>query len=127
MLRQESDAAAREDGDDFWSGGRPTTDETLVFWRPVALMAIAGVASFVVGQRFALQSGDGRERPYAQSLVAAMEQAGLPLVTEPRGDGPRHRFIYQRQRQAWYVQSDRNGDGHYEVVREFRGPSVRER
>jgi hypothetical protein len=127
MLRHESDAADQEDGDEFWSDGKPAQDEALIFWRPVALMAIAGVASFVVGQRFAQESGDGRERPYAQALVAAMEQAGMPLVTEPRGDAPRHRFIFQRHQRTWYVQSDRNGDGHYESTREFRGAAIMER
>lgn len=120
MLRQESAAADNEEGDE-WSNQKRCDEENLVFWRPVALMALAGVASFVVGQRFAQQSGDGRERPYAESLVAAMEQAGRPLVTEPRGHGARHRFEYNRHQRAWYVQSDRNGDGHFESIREFRG------
>lgn len=124
LLRQEAAAAVMEDGDDAWSDSKRVEDETLVFWRPVALMALAGVASFVVGHRFATQSGDGQERPYAESLVAAMEQLGRPLITEPRGDGARHRFVYHRHQRAWYVQGDRNGDGHYESIREFRGQAA---
>ena len=124
ILRQESTAAETEDCDDTWSDHKRVEDENLVFWRPVALMALAGAASFVVGHRFAAQSGDGHERPYAESLVAAMEQMGRPLVTEPRADGVSQRFVFHRHRRAWYVQTDRNGDGHFESIREFRGPAV---
>lgn len=121
LLRQEASAAAFEDREEDRSSSET---ENLVFWRPVALMALAGVASFVIGQRFADPTRDDRHRPYAQSLVAAMEQIGRPLVTEPRGGGPRHRFIFHRERQAWYVQIDRDGDGHFERIREIREPAV---
>lgn len=127
LLRQEASAAACEDSEEGGSHFSKEKAENMVFWRPVALMAFAGVASFVVGQRFAEPTGDERDRPYAQSLVAAMEQVGRPLVTEQRGEGDRYRFIFHRQRRAWYVQSDRNGDGHYELIREIRGPVVLER
>lgn len=127
LLRNESEAAECEEGDEKNAKRFYSDEENLVFWRPVALMALAGVASFVVGQRFASQNGDGQRRPYAESLVAAMENAGSSLVTEPDGSGVRHRFQYHRHRRSWTMQSDLNGDGRFDAIREFRGPVVLER
>ena len=83
-----------------------------LFWRPVALVVLAGVASFVLGQRFSDQ--DVERRPPRGSLETAVGAIGRPLVTEPRAGHPRYRLSLDRQREAWYLDADRDGDGRYE-------------
>ena len=62
-----------------WPDERPALDPLV--WRPVALVMLAGMASFVLGQRFAADRDS--PRPQRNSLATAMAAIGRPLVTEP--------------------------------------------
>src|SRR6185436_4983392 len=82
-----ADAAAEDAAD---RGVRYTSeagpiDPTL--WRPVAMVVLAGVASFVLGRQTALP--DAHRRPQRDSLAAAVDEIGRPLVTESSPGQPR--------------------------------------
>jgi hypothetical protein len=113
------DAVADADGE---SGGfRFTTiDEPIdpTFWRPVALVVLAGVASFVLGQHFSDQRA--RRAPSANALPMAVDRIGRPFVTEPAAGQPRHRLMFDRLHKAWYLDSDWDGDGVYDRQQRFR-------
>ena len=84
-------------------------------WRPLALAMIAGVASFVLGQQF----GEPGRAPRG-ALPAAIGEVGRPLVTEANPGQPRYRLTFDRRREMWYLDSDRNGDGVYDDRQRFR-------
>jgi len=91
-----------------------------LLWRPVALVVLAGVASFVLGQRFS----DHKEvpadrRPPRNSLATAMEAIGRPLVTQPEVGESRHRLSFDRRHETWFLESDRDGDGQYDTRQAF--------
>jgi hypothetical protein len=89
-----------------------------LFWRPVALVVIAGVASFLLGQRFSDEHVE--RRPPRGSLSSAVGAIGRPLVTEPAAGRPRHRLSLDRRREVWYFDTDRDGDGRYESRQLFQ-------
>ena len=95
-----------------------STDPLL--WRPVAIVVLAGVASFVLGQRFSDQKEHRVERrPPRDSLAAAVEAIGQPLVTEAAAGRPRHRLSFDRRRDTWLLDVDRDGDGRYDSRQAF--------
>jgi hypothetical protein len=100
-----------------------TADQTLepLLWRPIALVILAGVSSFVLGQKFSeLQGVKADRRPERNSLATAMESIDRPFVTEPAGGEPRHRIQYDRRRSSWLLETDRDGDGHYDSRQALR-------
>jgi len=87
------------------------------FWRPVALIVLAGIASFVVGQRLSGQNGD---RPMASnSLPSIANQIGRPFVTEPAAGKPNYRLSFNSQQRAWSLDTDRDNDGRYDSRRQL--------
>lgn len=87
------------------------------FWRPVAIVVLAGVASFVLGQRLSEQN-PGR-RPPQNSLPSAIDEIGRPLTTEPAPDKPRYRLSFDRRHEAWTLDTDRDNDGRFESSEHF--------
>jgi hypothetical protein len=87
------------------------------YWRPVAIIVLAGVASFVLGRQSAMPPAE--PPPPGDFLAAAVNSIGQPLVTESIPGKPRHRLTYNRPHQKWYLDSDRDGDGTFDVRREF--------
>jgi hypothetical protein len=91
-----------------------------IFWRPVALVILAGVSSFVLGQQLSHQDDFKLERrPPRNSLATAIEQIGGPLVTEPAAGRPRHRLSFDRHRETWLLDTDRDGDGRFDRRQAF--------
>jgi hypothetical protein len=91
-----------------------------LLWRPVAIVILAGVASFVLGQRFSEQKEQKVDRrPPRNSLAAAVEAIDRPLVTEPTPGRPRYRLTFDRRRDTWSLDVDRNGDGFYDGRQAF--------
>ena len=99
----------------LWTHDRTTLDQ--LSWRPVALIVLAGMASFVLGQKL----GEQREasRPPRNSLPRAVSAIGRPFVTEPAAGLPRHRLSYLWRQQAWQLETDADGDGRYEAQQRF--------
>lgn len=87
-------------------------------WRPVVLVLAAGAICFVLGQHFARQEIPRRPLP-PNSLPATIDAIGRPLFTEPIPGQPRHRLSYQWREQAWYLDTDVDGDGTFESHRKF--------
>jgi hypothetical protein len=88
------------------------------YWRPVAVVVLAGVASFVLGRQTALP--EGPRRPTRDSLATAVDAIGQPLLTQPVPGQPRYQLSFDRSRQAWQLDTDRNGDGIFEAHRQFQ-------
>jgi hypothetical protein len=84
----------------------------------VALVVLAGVASFLAGQRFSEQNVD-RRAPRA-SLSTAIRSIGRPFVTEPTPNQPRYRLSLDRGSNAWSLETDRDGDGMYDTRQTFQ-------
>jgi hypothetical protein len=88
-----------------------------LFWRPVALIVLTSIASFVVGQRLSAQNGG---RPLASnSLPSTANQIGRPFVTEPVAGKPRYRLSFDSRQQAWLLDTDRDNDGLYDAHQRF--------
>lgn len=100
-------------------GGPQPLDQAL--WRPVALVVLAGVTSFVLGQRFSEQQNgqDPNRRPQRNELQSAMAAIDRPFVTESAPGQPAHRLRFDRQRQAWLLDTDHDGDGRYDSREAF--------
>ena len=125
-LREQLADDATSDADCESNGFRfSTIDDTTdpAFWRPVALVVLAGVASFVLGQQFSDQQG--RRLPNRNTLSAAIDRIGRPLMTEPVGGQPRHRLAFDRRRELWYLDTDHDGDGVYDRRQQFHASDTR--
>jgi hypothetical protein len=109
--RAESDPAKVNDD------GYPGVDPD--FWRPIAIVVLAGMASFALGQRFGHDRGELRPLP-RNSLAEAVGSIGRPLVTEPAAGLPRHRLTYQSRDRSWLLETDADGDGIYEQQDRFK-------
>jgi hypothetical protein len=89
-----------------------------LLWRPVALVVLAGVASFLLGQRFSEQHVD--RRPTRGNLSTALGAIGRPLTTEPVPGQPCHRLSFDRRNEIWYLDTDRDSDGLFESRQRFQ-------
>jgi hypothetical protein len=87
-------------------------------WRSAALVLMAGAMCFVLGQQFARHEEQLAPLP-ANSLPATVGAIGRPLFTEPAPGEPRHRLSYEWRQQAWLLETDADGDGRYELRRQF--------
>jgi hypothetical protein len=110
--------ARRADADEL-SGDSDDSSVDPVFWRPVAVVVLAGVASFALGQRFGHDRGELNPPP-RNSLAGAVSAIGRPLVTEPAPGLPRHRLSYQWRDQTWILDTDADADGVYESHQRFQ-------
>ncbi|HEX3599706.1 MAG TPA: hypothetical protein VHU84_06150 [Lacipirellulaceae bacterium] len=86
-------------------------------WRPIVAFVLFGVAGFVLGQRFAEESASLHASPVA--LPKVVEEIGRPLITEPAANQPRYRLSFDRRRQLWTVDADRDNDGIFESGQQF--------
>lgn len=92
-----------------------------LFWRPVALVVLAGVASFILGQQFSEHRFE--RRAAKESLARAVWAIGRPFVTESGPGQPRYRLSID-QRQQWVLDTDRDGDGIYERRKRYPESAV---
>jgi hypothetical protein len=88
-----------------------------LFWRPLALVMLTGIASFTLGQRLSGQRVDHRVR--SDSLASAVNQIGRPFVTEPVAGKPRYRLSFDSRQQAWSLDTDRDNDGQLDSSQQF--------
>ena len=70
---------AGSDGTGGFSFSSATAAIDPAYWRPVALMVLAGVASFTLGQQFPEQRA--KNRAPEKALPTAVEGIGRPLLT----------------------------------------------
>jgi hypothetical protein len=103
-----------------FSGGNQQLEPLL--WRPIALVILAGVSSFVLGQRFSdRQEVKAERRPPRNSLPSAIESIDRPFIIEPAPGKSGHRLQFDRRRQSWILDTDRDGDGRYDSTHTFQG------
>lgn len=88
-----------------------------LFWRPVALIVLTGIVSFLMGQKLTGQNAARRAAP--NSLPSTVNQIDRPFVTEPSPGNPRFRLSFDSRRQTWQLDTDRNNDGRFESRRQF--------
>lgn len=89
-------------------------------WRPVVFVFLAGVSSFVLGQRFSERQGPKFDhRPPRDLLMSAMETIDRPFVSEPAPGEAGHRLQFDRQGRTWILDTDRDGDGRYDSRQAF--------
>ena len=91
-------------------------------WRPVAAILLVGVASFMLGQQFSEQGGLRRRQPTA--LAKAVAEIDRDFVTESIANRPRYRLSFDRQQQAWALDTDRDNDGLFETSRQFTATGI---
>jgi hypothetical protein len=122
-LTEESDETSEASAFRILSGDHPVDQ---VLWRPVALVILAGVASFLVGQRLSNpQNEQADRRPSRNALFSTVAAIDRPFVTEPVGGKPGHRLQFDRRRQAWLLETDRDGDGQYDSRQAFHASGAR--
>lgn len=119
LAEMEAYSDSARDGD--WSQVRPAVDPLV--WRPMALVILAGMASFVLGQRFAADRDP--PKPPRNSLSTAISAIGRPLMTEPAAGLARHRLYYRWREQAWYLETDADADGQFETRQRFHAAGSR--
>ena len=112
LVRSEADALSNEqpEYDDF---GEPIRHESLplVIWRPVALMALAGLATLWLGQRMAEQRARQAHQRSTEALAEALAGIGRPMVvTSPTGRVS-HQLSYQADSRTWLLETDTDNDG----------------
>jgi hypothetical protein len=88
-----------------------------LFWRPLALVMLTGIASFTLGQRLSGQRVEHRAAP--GSLASVANQIGRPFVTEPVAGRPQYRLSFDSRQQAWSLDSDRDNDGQFDSRQRF--------
>ena len=118
QIERHRDDDLRNQGDDQ-SQPLPLSSQIMdpLFWRPVALIVLTGIASFVIGQRL---SGPNAGRPLAtDSLQSTANQIGRPFVTEPVAGKPRYRLSFDGRQQAWSLDTDRDNNGRYDTRQQF--------
>ncbi len=119
QIQRHRDEDVRNHHSDYQSYPLPLSSRVMdpQFWRPVALIVLTGIASFVIGQRL---SGQNAGRPLASnSLPSTANQIGRPFVTEPVGGKPRYRLSFDSRQQAWSLDTDRDNDGRFDSQRQF--------
>ena len=116
------EAAAEEDATETFGYTGEVGPVDPAYWRPMAVIVLAGVASFVLGRQSAMPQAE--RLPTPDSLAAAVDAIGRPFVTDAPPGKPRHRIFFDRSRRTWHLETDLNGDGAFDVRREFQNSSA---
>lgn len=120
LLMEEAAEADREEPA-YGPNGEPLQLEAdpMVMWRPVALMALAGVATLWYGAARWNERHPPHRVPAAADLAATMDSIGEPFVIVSGRGNLQHRLWYSAAQGRWYLESDTDGDGLLDRRREF--------
>lgn len=120
LLLAEAEEADREELNlDERGESRDEEPLHLVLWRPVALMAVAGLATLWLGQRFAEPRPRVAPHRGPAALGRAIEAIGEPFVVENGAGHVQHRLQYRSAQRAWLLESDTDGDGRLDTQQIF--------
>ena len=99
------------------------TDRGPIVLRPLAMMLVAGVAILFIGQK--MRELRARHDPQTRPrLLTVLEKIDRPFVSvNPRHAPNRFRLLFSRPAEAWQLQEDVDGDGHYDRHWQFQEPS----
>lgn len=116
----QSEASEAEGEEAYWqSRGEQEESDSRVVWRPVALMALAGMATLWYGATQWAAQRPPRPPQNIADLAAAMDDVGQPFVVIDAQGNLVHRLTYQSRQQVWLLESDYNGDGRVDHLRRF--------
>lgn len=121
-----SEAAEADSEGPYWNGEEEEPDP-MVVWRPVALMALAGVATLWYGATHWAEQRPPRPEQSMVDLARAIDDIGQPFVVVDGEGNLVHRLSYQARTQRWLLESDHNGDGIVDRTRTFDARARRER
>ncbi|HEX4413237.1 MAG TPA: hypothetical protein VH107_06385 [Lacipirellulaceae bacterium] len=86
-------------------------------WRPVLVVVLVGVTSFLLGHQTSEQVG---QRPVrSNQLGNAISAVGRPFIAEPAANQPGYRLSFDGEQHLWTLGVDRDHDGVYESSRHF--------
>jgi hypothetical protein len=117
-----SEAAEADTEEPYWRerGAEDAVEpDPLVVWRPVALMALAGMATLWYGASQWAAQRPPQPVGNITDLAAAMDDVGQPFVVLDAQGNLVHRLTYQSRQQSWKLESDYNGDGKVDRLRRY--------
>lgn len=114
-------AEANYEEAEFARRGEPLDDEPvhLVFWRPVALMAVAGLATLWLSGRVLEQRQRAAPQRGNQALGSAVDAIGQPFTVQTQTGRVVHRLRYSKANRTWLLESDTDGDGQLDRISRF--------
>jgi hypothetical protein len=86
-------------------------------WRPVLVVVLVGISSFLLGHQTSEQAGPRPAR--SNELANAVSRVGRPFVSEPAANQPGYRLSFDGQQHLWTLSIDRDHDGIYESSQQF--------
>jgi hypothetical protein len=86
-------------------------------WRPVAVIMLVRVASFLLGHQYSDQAAP--RRPSSPDLSIAVARVGRPFSSEPAANQPRYQLSFDERQQLWTLGADRDHDGVIESSQQF--------
>ncbi len=93
--------------------------EPTVIWRPLALMAVAGVAIFFVGYRMRELRAPQPQPGPTPTLLRTLEKINRPMLTERRPGERGYRIRFEPGPRRWHLEEDIDGDGSYDRAAVF--------
>jgi hypothetical protein len=85
--------------------------------RPVLIVMLVGVASFILGHQYSEQAAPSPRR--STDLSTEIANLDLPFISESLANQPTYRLSFDQRRHCWTLGEDRDHDGVYESNRQF--------
>jgi hypothetical protein len=86
-------------------------------WRPVAVIMLVGVTSFLLGHQYSDQAAP--HRPSSTDLSISIAKVGRPFSSKPAANQPRYQLSFDQRSQLWTLIADRDHDGVFESTQHF--------
>lgn len=122
-----NEAAEADSEGPYWNGDGSEEPDAMVVWRPVALMALAGVATLWYGATHWAEQRPPRPEQNVADLARAIDDIGQPFVVVDGEGNLVHRLSYQARTQCWLLESDHNGDGVVDRTRTYDARARKQR
>ena len=109
------DAATREAG---------LADATVIAWRPVAWVLVAGSLAYLAG--YGVPGRRDRPGPPAarQTLWDEVSRIGIPLISQSPPGRPQFRLSFDAATDQFQLDEDHDGDGQFELRRRYHRQAV---
>jgi hypothetical protein len=86
-------------------------------WRPVAVIMLVGVTSFLLGHQYSDHAAP--RQPSFTDLSTAIARVGRAFSSEPAANQPRYQLSFDQRQQLWTLGADRDHDGVVESSQHF--------
>jgi len=94
-----------------------TPQEQSYSWRPVVVIMLVGVTSFLLGHQYSEQTAT--RQPSSTDLSATIAKVGRPFVSKPAANQPEYQLSFDQRRQMWTLRAVRDDDGVFESAQHF--------